>query len=40
LHLAAHAAVVSATQVYLRYEGKVGGGTDNHALTAGLRLSW
>ena len=40
MHLAAHAAVVSATRVYLRYEGEVGGGTDNHALTVGLRLSW
>jgi outer membrane autotransporter protein len=32
--------VAAATQVYLRYDGGVGGGTDNHALMAGLRMSW
>ena len=40
LGLAANATVASATRLYLRYEGEVGGGTDNHALTLGLRLSW
>lgn len=40
LGLGATAALASATRVYLRYEGEVGGGTDNHAVTAGLRLSW
>lgn len=38
--LSATAAVASATRIYLRYEGEVGGTTDNHALSAGLRLSW
>jgi uncharacterized protein with beta-barrel porin domain len=38
--LSANAAVARATQLYLRYEGEVGGTTDNHALSAGLRLSW
>jgi fibronectin-binding autotransporter adhesin len=38
--LSVGAAVASATRLYLRYEGEVGGTTDNHALTAGLRLSW
>jgi uncharacterized protein with beta-barrel porin domain len=38
--LSAQAAIASATQLYLRYEGEVGGTTDNHALTAGLRMSW
>jgi uncharacterized protein with beta-barrel porin domain len=32
--------VAAATQVYLRYDGGVGGGTDNHALNVGLRMSW
>ncbi len=32
--------IAEATQVYLRYDGGVGGGTDNHALMAGLRMSW
>jgi hypothetical protein len=26
--------------LYLRYDGGIASGTDNHALTAGLRLSW
>ena len=29
-----------ATQLYLRYDGELASGTDNHALTAGLRMSW
>jgi outer membrane autotransporter protein len=32
--------IAEATQIYLRYDGGIGGGTDNHALTAGLRMSW
>ena len=32
--------VADATQIYLRYDGELGSGTDNHALTAGFRLSW
>jgi outer membrane autotransporter protein len=32
--------IAEATQVYLRYDGGVGGGTDNHALNVGLRMSW
>jgi outer membrane autotransporter protein len=32
--------IAEATQLYLRYDGTLGSGTDNHALTAGLRLSW
>ena len=38
--LAATAAVAGATRIYLRCDGEVGGTTDNHALSAGLRLSW
>jgi uncharacterized protein with beta-barrel porin domain len=32
--------IAEATQLYLRYDGMLGSGTDNHAITAGLRLSW
>ncbi|MPZ33582.1 MAG: autotransporter domain-containing protein [Rhodospirillales bacterium] len=32
--------VADATSIYLRYDGEVGGGTDNHALNLGLRISW
>ena len=32
--------IAEATQVYLRYDGAVGGGTDNHALNVGVRFSW
>jgi uncharacterized protein with beta-barrel porin domain len=33
-------AIASTAQLYLRYDGEVGGGTDNHALSLGVRLSW
>jgi fibronectin-binding autotransporter adhesin len=36
----ASTAIADATSVYLRYDGEVGGGTDNHALNLGLRVSW
>ena len=32
--------IADATQVYLRYDGGVGGGTDNHAINVGVRFSW
>ncbi len=32
--------VAAATQIYLRYDGDIGSGTDNHALNLGVRLSW
>ena len=32
--------IAAATQIYLRYDGEVATGTDNHALTVGLRMSW
>ena len=32
--------IAAATQLYLRYDGELASGTDNHALTAGLRMSW
>ena len=36
----ASTAVADATQIYLRYDGAVGGGTDNHMLNLGVRFSW
>jgi outer membrane autotransporter protein len=33
-------AIAQATQIYLRYDGEVGGGTDNHILNVGLRVTW
>ena len=38
--LSAGTTVAEATQLYLRYDGQLASGTDNHAFTAGLRLSW
>ena len=32
--------VADATSIYLRYDGEVGSGTDNHAINLGLRVSW
>ena len=32
--------IAKATQIYLRYDGQLASGTDNHAFTAGLRMSW
>ncbi len=29
-----------ATQLYLRYDGEIGSGTDNHAVNLGVRLTW
>jgi outer membrane autotransporter protein len=40
LGLGASADIDDATELYARYDGEVGGGTDNHAFTAGLRLTW
>ena len=36
----ASTAIADATSIYLRYDGEVGGGTDNHAVSLGLRVSW
>jgi outer membrane autotransporter protein len=32
--------VATAMQLYLRYDGEIGGSADNHTLNLGLRLSW
>ena len=36
----ASTAIAEATSIYLRYDGQVGGGTDNHALNIGVRMTW
>jgi len=38
--LAASTAIAASTSLYLRYDGEIGTGTDNHALSAGIRMSW
>jgi outer membrane autotransporter protein len=32
--------IADSTELYARYDGEVGGGTDNHAFTAGVRVVW
>jgi outer membrane autotransporter protein len=32
--------IAAATQIYLRYDGEIATGTDNHALNVGVRFSW
>ena len=34
----AAANVAAATQLYLRYDGDIGSGTDNHAFNLGVRI--
>jgi len=36
----ATATVAEATQLYLRYDGELASGTDNHAFNLGVRFSW
>ncbi|HEY9217330.1 MAG TPA: autotransporter domain-containing protein [Phenylobacterium sp.] len=36
----ANTRVADQVQLYLRYDGDIGSGTDNHALNLGLRVSW
>jgi hypothetical protein len=38
--LRAATTIAASTQIYLRYDGDIGSGTDNHALNLGVRLSW
>ncbi|MDP1909476.1 MAG: autotransporter outer membrane beta-barrel domain-containing protein, partial [Hyphomicrobium sp.] len=38
--LAANTAIAAATSLYFRYDGEVGTGSDSHAFTGGLRMSW
>jgi fibronectin-binding autotransporter adhesin len=32
--------IAEMTELYARYDGEVGGGTDNHAFNVGLRMTW
>jgi outer membrane autotransporter protein len=36
----ASTSIAQATSLYLRYDGEIGSGTDNHALNIGVRMSW
>jgi len=38
--LRAGTSIAAATQLYLRYDGDIGSGTDNHAFNLGVRISW
>ena len=40
LGLSAMANIAAATQLYLRYDGEIATGTDNHAINVGVRFSW
>ncbi len=40
LGFSAQTAIAEATQLYLRYNGEVGSGSDNHVFNLGVRLSW
>ena len=40
LGFAANTAIAERTSIYFRYDGEVGTGTDNHAFSAGLRMTW
>jgi uncharacterized protein with beta-barrel porin domain len=40
LALAANTTVGERSSVYFRYDGEVGTGTDSHAFSAGLRMTW
>ena len=40
LGFSAKSHIAESTELYARYDGEVGGGTSNHALTAGLRMTW
>jgi uncharacterized protein with beta-barrel porin domain len=32
--------IASSTELYARYDGEVGGGTDNHTVNVGVRITW
>ena len=38
--VSATTAVTPTTSIYLRYDGEIGNGTDNHAVNVGVRISW
>ena len=36
----ASTAIAQATSIYLRYDGAIGSGNDNHTLNVGARITW
>ena len=38
--LALNTAIAAATSIYVRYDGELGQGSDNHVFSAGLRMTW
>ena len=38
--LASSTAIAASTSLYLRYDGEIGTGTGNHALSVGVRMTW
>ncbi len=36
----AHANIADSTRLYLRYDGDIGSGSDNHSLNVGVRMTW
>ena len=38
--LQANTAIADGAKIFFRYDGELGGGSDNHAFTAGVRLTW
>ena len=40
LGLALDTAIAASTSIYARYDGEIGGSSDNHVFSAGLRMTW
>jgi outer membrane autotransporter protein len=38
--LSAATTLAERTSIFMRYDGDIGGGTDNHSINVGLRLTW
>jgi outer membrane autotransporter protein len=38
--LSATTNIAQSTQIYLRYDGEIASGADNHAVSVGVRFSW
>jgi outer membrane autotransporter protein len=36
----ASTSIAATTSLYLRYDGSIGNGTDNHTLNVGVRMTW
>ena len=40
MSLQANTRITDSAQLYLRYDGDIGSGMDNHTLSIGARFSW